>query len=433
MKVSTESTENRRTILNIEVESQEMDESLDKAYRHLIKRVNIPGFRKGKAPRHMLEHFIGKEGLQQEALDDLIPRLCNQAIEEQKMDIIAQPEVEILQADPVVFKAIFSLRPQVELGEYHEISLTADPVEVTEEQINNVIEQLRDGHAAWNPAEHTVCFGDMAIIDIEEVKEGVSVNKYQGQQYMVNQDSVLPFPGFAEQIVGMAKDEEKEFSLSYPDDYPIKELKGKEYNFKVKVTEVKEKHLPDLNDEFAKSIGEDLETLDALKENIATSLKNIAEEKAKRDFEQKVIEAAVDLAKVEYPPILVEQEINRFLNERERMLVNQGGLESYLKNINKTEEEVKEEIRPEATKQLIQSLVLAKISDDEKVEVDATEIDSEIEGMLKNTGDDEDRMRELLGSQQGRQWIKERLTIQKTVQLLSEIAIGNSTKVEVEE
>jgi trigger factor len=273
----------------------------------------------------------------------------------------------------------------------------------------------------------------MAIIDIEEIKEGVSVNKYQGQQYMVTQDSVLPFPGFAEQIVGMAKDEEKEFSLSYPDDYPIKELKGKEYNFKVKVTEVKEKHLPDLNDEFAKIIGEDLETLDALKENIATSLRNIAEEKAKRDFEQKVIEAAVDLAKVEYPPILVEQEINRFLNERERMLANQGGLESYLKNINKTEEEVKEEIRPEATKQLIQSLVLAKISDDEKVEVNATEIDSEIEGMLKNTGEDEDRMRELFGTPQGRQWIKERLTIQKTVQLLSEIAIGNSTKVEVEE
>lgn len=430
MKVSTECTENRQTVLNIEVEPQEMDESLDKAYHHLVKQVNIPGFRKGKAPRLMLERYIGKEGLQKEALDHLIPQLCNQVIEEQKMEVIARPEVEVLQVDPVVFKAIFSLRPQVELGEYYQISLTPDPVEVTKEQIDKVLEQLRDQHTAWSPTDHPVCFGDMAIIDIEDKREEISVRNYPGQQYPVIQDSMLPFPGFAEQIVGMAKDEEKDFSLSYPDDYSIKELAGQQYDFKVKVTEVKEKHLPELNDDFAKSIGDDLENLDALRNSIATSLRNIAEEKVKKAFGQKVIESVVDLAKVEFPPILVQQEINRLLGERERMFMNQGGLETYLKNINKTEEEMREELRPEATKRVIQSLVLGKIAEKEEIKVNAPEIDTEIESMLNNTGEEVEGLRKLFDTLQGRQWVEERLIVQKTIGRLSEIATGNATEEE---
>ena len=199
----------------------------------------------------------------------------------------------------------------------------------------------------------------------------------------------------------MEKGEEKEFSLSYPDDYKIKELAGKQYNFKVKLTEVKEKHLPELDDEFAKSLGENFETLDALRDSIATSLKNIAEEKARRDFEQKVIEAVVDLASVEFPPILVEQEINRFLSERERMLEEQGGLENYLKNLNKTEEEMREELRPEATRRVTQSLVLGKIAEEEKIEASAAEIDTEIESMLKNAGENMEELRRVLSYRAG--------------------------------
>ena len=173
MKVSTQSTENRQAVLNIEVEPQEMEESLEMAYHHLVKRINIPGFRRGKTPRSILERYIGKEELQKEALEHLIPQLCNQAIEEQKMEVIAQPEVEILQVDPVVFKATFSLRPQVELGEYRQIRLAPEPVEVTEEQIDSVLEQLRERHAVWNPVEHPLRLGDLAIIDIEEREEEI--------------------------------------------------------------------------------------------------------------------------------------------------------------------------------------------------------------------------------------------------------------------
>lgn len=427
MKISTESLENRQAVLNIEVEPQEMEDSLDRVYHHLVKRVNIPGFRKGKTPRLVLERHIGKEKLQEEALDDLIPRLCNQAIEEQKMEVIAQPRVEVLQVAPVVLKATFSLRPKVELGEYHHIKLTPEPSEVGEEQVDKVLEQLRERQAVWNPAERSLSFGDMAVVDIEERKEGESVNTYQGRQYPVIQDSVLPLPGFAEQLVGMEKGEEKEFSLSYPEDYRIKELAGKQYNFKVRLIEVKEKHLPELDDEFAKSLGENFETLGALRDSVVTSLKNMADERARKYFEQRVIEAVVDLASVEFPPILVEQEIGRLLSEREMILGGQGGLENYLKNLNKTEEEMREELRPEATKRVTQSLVLGRIAEERKIEASAAEVDTEIESMLKNAGGGVGELRKVLGTEQGRYWVEERLIVQKTVQYLTGIATGNTT------
>jgi trigger factor len=428
MKVSTQSTEKRQAVLNIEAEPREMHESLEMAYHHLVKRVSIPGFRRGKTPRSILERYIGKEELQKEALEHLVPKLCNQAIEEQEMEVIAQPEVEILQVDPVVFKATFSLRPQVELGEYRQIRLTLEPIEVTEEQIDNALEQLRDQYAVWSPAEHPLRLGDLAIIDIEQIQDGNTVNTYKGQQLPVIQDSMLPLPGFAEQLVGMEIGEEREFPLTYPDDYKIKRLSGENYYFKVKLIEVKEKHLSDLNDEFAKNFGGGLETIGALRDSMATSLRNIAGEKAKRDFEQKVVESVVGQAKVEFPPILEEQEINRFVSERERMLKGQGGLETYLKNLNKTEEEMREELRPEATGRVIQSLVLGKIAAEEKIEVSATEIDAEIEGMLKSAGGSMEELQKLFDTPRGRQWVEERLTLQKTVQCLTQIASGNVTK-----
>ena len=428
MKVSNQSIENSQAILHIEAESQEMEESLNKAYHHLVKGIDIPGFRKGKAPRHVLERYIGKEELQKEALEHLIPQLCNQVIEEQEMEVIAQPQIEILQVDPVVFKSTFPLRPQVELGDYQHIRLAPEPAEVTEEEINSVMEQLRERRAVWAPVEHPVSFEDLVTIDIEERGEGNSINSYQGRQFPVIQDSPIPLPGFAEHLVGMEKGEEREFSLSYPDDYELKELAGKQYNFKVKLVEVKEKHLPDLNDEFAKSLGQGIETLDALRESTATSLTNIAEERARRDFEQKVVGAVVDLAKVEFPPILVEQEIDRLLSERDRMFRRQGGLESYLKTFNKTEEEVREELRPGATERVLQSLVLGKVAEEEKIEVGPAEIDAEIEKMIGSTEENAEELHKIFNTQQGRRWVEERLIAQKTVQHLVEIATGDATE-----
>jgi trigger factor len=428
VKISNQSVENSQAILHIEVEPQEMEESLNKAYHRLVKGIDIPGFRKGKAPRHVLERYVGKEEFQKEALEHLIPQLCNQVIEEQKMEVIAQPQIEVLQVDPVIFKSTFPLRPKVELGDYEHIRLAPEPVKVTEEEINSAIERLRQRHAVWSPAEHPVSFEDLVTIDIEEKRGGDLTNSYQGRQFPVIQDSPIPLPGFTEHLVGMEKGEEREFSLSYPDDYKLQELAGKQYSFKVKLIEIKERHLPDLNDEFAKSLGQGLETLDALRDLTATSLKNIAEERAKRDFEQKVIEAVVGLAKVEFPPILVEQELDRLLSERDMLFKRQGGLESYLKSLNKTEEEVREELRPRATERVTQLLVLGKIAEEKKIEVSPTEIEAEIENMIKGDEKNAEELRQILSAQQGRRWVEESLITQKTVQHLVEIVSGDTTE-----
>jgi trigger factor len=409
-------------VLDIEVEPVEMEQSLEIAYRHLVRKTNIPGFRKGKAPRLVMEQYIGKEGLQTEALEHLLPQLCSQAVEEQKIEIIAPPELEILRDDPVVFRVTFSLRPKVELGDYHHIRLTPEPVEVTEEQNSKVLEQVRDQHGVWEPVEHPVDLGNLVTIDIEDKSEEKVVNSYQGRQYPVIQDSMVPLPGFMEHLVGMSRDEEREFSLSYPDDYRIKELAGKQYSFKVKLTEVKEKRLPELNDEFAKSVGEGFENLEALRNSVATSLKKAAEERARREFEQKVVDAAVELAKAEFPPILVEQEIDRLLAERKELLGGKEGLENYLRTFNKTEKEVREELRPTATKRLIQTLVLNKIAEEDKIETSTTELETEIEDMLKNSGKQGDELRKVLSTAPGRRWVEERLVIQKVVHYLVEIA-----------
>ena len=172
MKISTQSIENSEARLQIEVEPVEMEESLDRAYHQVVKKVGIPGFRKGKAPRSVLESYIGKDGLQREALEDLVPRLCARAIEEQNMEVIAQPQIEIMEMDPVVFKATFALRPTVELGDYHAVRIAQQRVEVSDEEINNAIDRLRERHAVWSPVERPVAFEGLATIDIEEEVKG---------------------------------------------------------------------------------------------------------------------------------------------------------------------------------------------------------------------------------------------------------------------
>lgn len=434
MKVTTQEFENGQAVLRIEVEPAEMEESLEEAYRSMAKRMNVPGFRKGKAPRSILESYVGKDGLQQEALEHLIPRLCSQAAEEQKLDVIAQPEVEILEGDPVAFKATYPLRPKVELGDYRSVRLDPEPVEATEEQIEAVMQQLREQHAVWIPAERPLDFGDMATINIEQKREGADPTGYEGQQLPIIQNSKLPLPGFAEELIGMNKDEEKEFSLSFPEDYEVKGLANQKYDFKVKLTELKEKQLPELDDEFAKSLGQDVETVDALRDKVTDGLKTAAEQRAKRDFERKVVEAVVGIAEVEFPPVLVEREIDHLMRERDVMFRGQGGLEAYLKSINKTEEEIREELRPSATERLVQSLVLGKMAEEETIEATDSEVDAEVEKSVQDAYDyNKDELRSLFSTPGGRRAIWEELIVRKTIERLAEIASGSVSEGETAE
>ncbi len=432
MKVTKDKVENSQAFLTIEMEPAEVEKSLEQAYHYLVKKANIPGFRKGKAPRPILERYLGKESLLEDALNRLVPEAYEKALKDEAIKAFAQPQIEIVQTEPVVFKARVPLPPSIKLGDYHHIQVTPEPVKLTEEDINAAIEQLRHQHAVWEPVERPVRFGDLAILNIETELEGKPFINRKEVQYLVLKERPFLVSGFAEQLVEMKKNEEKEFKLSFPSEHPRPELAGKEVSFKVRVIEIKEERLPELNDEFAQKVGPDFKTLASLREQVSTSLRLRAEEKAKIDFEERVVEAAVNLSQVEFPPILVEEEIDRLLNQQLRYLqVGGSSLEEYLKRINKTEAELREELRLQATKGVTGSLVLGKITEEEKIEVSDSEINAEIENLTKNATEGKDKLQQSLNTPQARDSIKQMLITRKSIQRLVEIAKSSAMNAEV--
>jgi trigger factor len=420
MKVTNEKTENRQAFLTIEMEPAEMEESLEDSYKSLVQKTNIPGFRRGKAPRVVLERYIGRESLLEEAVNSLVPKAYEKAIKEQEIEAIAQPQIEVTKTEPLVFKAIVPLKPTVKLGDYQNIKVERETVKITKSNISDVIEQLRHQHATWEPVERAVEFGDLVALDVWSNIENKPFINQKGAQYQVVQSQSSPVPGFAEQLVGMKANGEKEFKLQLPSDYARKELAGKDASFRVRVNEIKQEILPELNDEFAKGVDPDLKTLDSLRKKVLSDLKLRAEENARMDFEDKVIDAVVNLSEMDYPPVLVESEINRILNQRFQK--GEQELEEYLKSINKTEKELREELRPSATTRVKRSLVLGKVVEEEKIEVKSSEIDTEIENMTQSATEKREELKKVLNTPQVRESIEQTLLTRKAVQRLTDKA-----------
>ena len=425
MKVSAEPVENSQVTLNIEMEPVEIEKYIEGAYNRLVRKVSVPGFRKGKAPRDVLERHIGKDALFQEALEDLIPETYKEALEEQKIEPIAQPQFEMIQTEPLIFKAVVPLKPTIKLGDYTGIRVESKPVKIKKKDIDTTIEQLQHQQAILSPVDRPVQFDDIVTIDVGGERDGESFSIRKDVVYEITREARLPLPGFAEKLEGMGKGEEKSFVLYYPPDYEMQELAGKDHAFKVTVTEIKEKKLPEVDDELAKTLGK--EDLASLREQIASNLKAGAEERARLEMEQKAVDAAVELCEVEYPPALADREIDRLLSEEARQFTEGiTGLENYLKTINKTMDDHKEELRPMAARRVVRSLVLGKIAEDEKIEVDDSEIDAEIERMLKDADKEAEEMRKFFSLPQARESLKQFLVGRKTIERLVQIAKGES-------
>jgi len=428
VKVTNEKTENSQVFLTIEMDPSEVEESTEKAFKKLVRRVNVPGFRKGKAPRAVLERHVGREVLVNDMLEELVPEAYEKALEEQKIDAFARPQIEVVQTEPVIFKAVVPLRPEVRLGDYHQIRLGPEPVEVTQEMVDGVIEQLRHQHSTWEPVERPVELGDLATLNVESTVEGEPFINQNGAQYQVIRESVAPAPGFAEQLVGMNKDEEKEFQIQFPVEYSREEVAGKEASFKVTVTEVKQENLPEVTDEFATQVDAAFKDVNTLREKIDSDLHTRAEARATQAFEEKAIETLVNLSEVEFPLLLVESEIHELMDDQAQRLQMQGlTMEQYLSAMNKTYEDLHEDLHPLAEKRVTRGLVLGKLSEEEKIEVSDTDIDAEIAEMVGNA--DENRREELekiLNMPQNRVSIKQTLLSRKTVQRIVEIAKGSA-------
>jgi trigger factor len=426
LKVTRDKEENCQAFLTVEMEPAELEESLEQSYRRLAKTANIPGFRRGKAPRAVLERYIGKGSLLEEALKELLPQAYEKALKEQEIEAIASPSIEITQTDPLIFKATVPLKPTVELGQYHGIRLKPEPVKVTKEEVNAVIEQLRYQHGTWEPVERAADFDDLVTLDVESQVEGNPFINQTGVQYQIVPNQPLPTPGFAEQLVGMNGGEEKEFTLRLPEDFSRAELAGKEAKFKVKIAEIKQQRLPELNNEFAQLVSPEFKTLAALRKQVAENLRLRAEQKAKEEFEEKLVDAVVDLSQVDFPPVLVDMEIDRLIEQQARWLqAGGGGMDEYLSRVGKTEEGLREELRPVAAKNVARSLVLGKVAEEGKISVTDAEIEAELKNIRQSASGDKDEVKKRLDSPQVRNSIEQLLTTRKTVERLAEIAGGS--------
>jgi len=429
VKVTRDKTENSQAFLTVEMEPAEVEEAMEEAYRQLAPRTSVPGFRKGKTPRAILERHLGRDRIMEQALNQLLPKAYEQAIQEQGITPIAQPKIDVTQVEPVTFQVVVPLRPEIELGDYQQIRLRPETAEVTDAKIDDVIEELRRQQAAWEPAERPLGDGDLAVIDITADAGGEQFLNSSGVQYQLLRGSRTPVPGFAEELEGLSKGEEKEFKLPVPDDFPKKEVAGKEASFKVKIAGVKEQKLPELDEAFVKQINPDFDGVEKLRKEIGDSLRRTAEEQSRVDFEQRLVEAVAEKSRVEYPPFFVEEEIDSiFAEQTNRMQMNEKALEQYLKTMNKTQDELREELRPAAVKRVTSALVLSKVAEAEKIETTDADVEAEInemlEGVPENANADKEKLREHLDTQQSRDSIRHMLVTRKAIERLKEIAQG---------
>ena len=425
MKITREETSPREVTLNIELDAADVEPYLDRAYKRVVNRVQIPGFRRGKAPRYIVENYVGREALVRENLDHIVQESVERAIEEENLETFGEPEVEVVEIDPLSVKSVVALEPIVELGDFRSLRLEPEPVEVTEEEVDRAVEQIRYDGTPWEPADRPVRFGDLVTLNLEGIIEGHKVADEEGVEFIPTLDNPVPFPGFSVYLEGMQRDEQKEFALKVPDDYPDKTIEGKECRFHVEVSEIKEKVLPEFDDEFAKGVGDGYESLEALRASIMKDRTERAQIEAERAFQERSLEEVVTGASVEVSDLTTNKEIDHLLEER---LQGPRGykmdMDTYLKNVGKSQEELRDEMRPTAQERLTRYLVVRKLAQGEGIEVSPEEIDDEVEKIASVSGESGEALRKAFSSDSARGSIGGAILTRKVLERLVQIVGG---------
>ncbi len=423
MKITAENLPDCQVILNIEVDGEEVEHSVQQTYKRLVQRVRIPGFRPGKAPRTVLQSFVGKDVLLDEALDELAPTVVTKAIEEQDLNALDNPEVEVVERDPVKLKATVSLKPIVELGDYKSIRTLKEEAEISPEQVENTLEEIRYRRAPWQPSEGPVKLGDMVTLDVQGKVNGKTVIGEEGVSFNPTAGSPEPVPGFSEQLENMTVGEPKQFTLTMPESYSDKDLVGKECLFEVTVHETKAKELAPLDDDFAKSLGDEHDDLESLRASIREDLETHAEHEAEGKYEDALVEALKSKASIQAPPVLREREIDHIIMDEARALAARGlKYDNYLKAIGKTVEELRDGFKELADKRVTTSLLLNKLSEEEKVTVEEKEVQQEIRQMVESAGERGQEVREQLLREEARSSVRQSILMRKSLEALKSIA-----------
>lgn len=422
MTANWEKIEKNLGVLTVEVAADRVDAALDKAFKKVVTKVTVPGFRKGKVPRGMFEKRFGVESLYQDALDILLPEAYMEAVAEAGITPVDRPEIDIQQVgkgQELKFTAKVTVKPEVQLGEYKGVEVPAQSLEVTEEDIENELKQLQQRHAELVVVEEgAVENGDTVVIDFEGFADGVPFDGGKAEKYSLEIGSGSFIPGFEEQLVGLAKGEEKDIDVTFPENYHSEELKGKPVVFKIKLHDIKRKNLPELDDEFAKDVSE-FDTLEEYKQDIAKRIAERKEQSGKRDLENAVVEKVSAAAEVEIPEAMIRDEVERMLGDFENRLKMQGmNLEMYFQFSGQDEEALKEQMKSDAEKRVLQSLVLEAVAQAEGIEASDEELEEELSNLAKQYQREVDELRAILTANGNLESLKSDLITRKTVQYL---------------
>ena len=426
MKVTREDLEHSEVSLNIEVEEEDIEPYLQRAYQRVVQRVNIPGFRKGKAPRSVLERFVGRHSLEDDALDLMLPEIVQRAVEEQGVEQASIPQVELVQREPIVIKAAVPVAPEVVLDAYREIRVPVEPVVVAEDQINALLDLLRQETAPWEPVDRPVAMDDQVTLDIKASLDGKEITSQDDIVYMVLDGNVSPVAGFPQRLVGIRSQETKEFTMSLPGDHPDRYLAGKDVQFSVTIHEVKAKNLPDLDDEFAKGVGEGYDSLEDLTKKLREDFLAQRELEAQDKYENQVFEKLLEKADIDLSPLMVEHEVDHMLqNEEQALRRQQVSVEDYLQTVGKSPEEHRGELEQVAEARLKRTYAIGKVAELEGIKVSSEEIDEEVKRLLDAAGPDQpESLRHNLESHDGRESLEQVLIRRKALQRLVEVSRG---------
>ena len=387
MKITQEEVVDLQTVLNIELEEDDLPPYLDRGYRRVVNRVSIPGFRKGKAPRTIVERFLGKESLIRESLDFMVSDVTEKAISEQSLETAEPADVELLDLDPVIFKATVALKPIVELGNYRGIRVPETPPEVEDEDVQNRLEAHRLESASWEPVDRAVALGDMITMNVTATVEDSEILNESDAVYVAAAENEMPFPGLPQELEGAEVGVVREFDLEVPSDYGSERIAGKTAHFAVTVNDVKERKLPELDDELAKGVGDGFDTFDALRESVRERLQSNAEESAENVYQEAAVDALLANATVELAPLSIDREVDRALERRARLAEMLGiPVEDFLRQSGTTEEEMRESTRETAVRDLTRSYALAALGEAEGLEVAQEDVEQRVEEMLAADG-----------------------------------------------
>ena len=421
MNCKLEKTENANEVkFEITVEAAKFEDAMKKVYFKSAKYFNIPGFRKGKAPMQIVEKYYGPEIFYEDAFNEVAQEALEEAVEENKLDVVSRPEVDVKQMEKgkdLIFTVVMQTKPEAEVSKYKGIEIKKVEYNVTDEDIEHELHHMQEHNSRLISVEdRAVESGDTTTIDFEGSVDGVPFEGGKAENYDLEIGSNTFIPGFEDQIIGMKIDEEKDVKVKFPEEYFSKELAGKDAVFKVKLHEIKKKELPELDDEFAKDVSE-FDTLKELKADIKSKKEKQNEEKAKYETQDAVIKALCEKTKVEIPSGMVEMEVENMLKDFEQRLAYQGlNLAQYFKMMGKTEEEVKKEYEPQAIEGIKSRLALEAVIKAEKIEATDKEVEDKMKEMAKNYGKENDE--EFLKNENVKNYIKQGLESEKAIDFL---------------